>query len=270
MKQITKQITKQIHFTHLENKNSNKNIIVLHGFLGSSSNWRSLAKHIPHSVFLIDLRNHGYSFHSDEMSYPLMAEDILDFCCQNELKEVSIIGHSMGGKVAMQCLKTFEEKVKISSMIVIDIWAKQYQPRHEKILNSLMDLNLSQKRENILKDLTSNVKDKGLAQFLLKNLTIDKNSKQEKFIWRNNLKALAEQRNFLLQKIDLDEKIEIPFLLMKGEESDYVLSEDIEEMKKIFVNGKVSIFENCGHWVHVDNPKRLLEEVIDFLDIKIG
>lgn len=257
---------KQIHFTHLENKNSNKNIILLHGFLGSSSNWRSLAKHIPHNVFLIDLRNHGYSFHSDEISYPLMAEDILNFCHQNELKEVNLIGHSMGGKVAMQCLKTFASKVKISSLIVVDIWAKQYEARHEKILNSLIHLNLSQKRENILEDLTNNIKNKSLAQFLLKNLTIDKNSKQEKFIWRNNLKALAEKRNFLLQKVDLDEKVEIPFVLMKGGDSDYISPEDIEEMKKIFINGKISIFENCGHWIHVDNPKKLLEKVIDFLD----
>ena len=255
----------KINFNFIQNKNNNKTVIILHGFLGSSTNWRTFAKKLSCNIFLLDLRNHGYSFHDDKISYPLMAEDVLNFCQQQNLKEVSIIGHSMGGKVALQCLNTFENKVIINAVVVIDIWAKEYEPRHEKILNSLIQLNLNQKREQIEMELTENLKNKILARFLLKNLTIDKNSSNDKFTWRNNLKILVAKKDFLLQEISLADEIKTPLLLIKGGKSDYVLEKDNQEMKCKFINGKFITIENSGHWVHVDNPNLLLKEIEDFL-----
>ena len=123
---------------------SGKPLIILHGFLGMSDNWKTLGfQYVTQGfqVHLLDLRNHGRSFHSNEFNYEVMVQDLLDYCRQNNLLKVYIIGHSMGGKVAMFFANAFPEIVE--KLVVVDIGPKYYKPHHQEILAGLNAVDFS-------------------------------------------------------------------------------------------------------------------------------
>ena len=123
-----------------------KPLLILHGYLGMSDNWKTLSSQYASESFQVhalDLRNHGRSFHSDEFSYEVMVQDVLDYCQGNNLESVSIIGHSMGGKVAMFFATKYPEMV--GKLIVADIGPKYYKPHHQDIMGALNAVDFSQK-----------------------------------------------------------------------------------------------------------------------------
>ena len=147
--------------------------IILHGFLGMSDNWKTLGKkfaEMGYQIHLVDQRNHGRSFHSKSFSYEIMAQDLLAYCNHHNLDEVVLLGHSMGGKTAMEFATSYPTKV--SHLIVADIAPKAYPPHHNEILKalSLLDFSEINTRTAADKALSQYIEDWGTRQFLLKNL----------------------------------------------------------------------------------------------------
>ena len=245
---------------------SDRDLFIIHGFLGMGDNWKTHAKKISEKDFrvhLIDLRNHGKSFWSDDFSFELMVEDIYNYAKHNKIKKFSLLGHSMGGNVSMLFAQKFPEF--LDKIIIVDIIPKEYKPHHENILNSLESLDF--KKINSRKDadfhLSNYIQDERVRQFLLKNLYwIDK----ENLGLKLNIKILSEFKNKLSIRLKNDLKFDNPSLFLYGENSPYVNESDFPLIKKYFSTVQIIKVPLSGHWVHADNPSFFLDKTINFLN----
>lgn len=231
-----------------------KDLLILHGFLGMGDNWKTHAKHWATKgwrVHLIDQRNHGRSFWSDDFNYDFMAEDLLKYFDAHKIAEATLLGHSMGGKVAMQFACTNPEKV--TQLIVADIAPKAYPPHHQQILNGLAALNFSQitSRKEADQTLSNFIKEAGIRQFLLKN------------IYRVTPTQLGLRINIAVLKnasdqigTSLSQEMQYPgkTLFLKGEHSGYIEAEDELLLQHHFPQNTLVTIEKAGHWLHAENP----------------
>src|SRR5690606_34898159 len=172
-----------------------KPLLILHGFLGMSDNWKTLGKQYAENGFevhMVDQRNHGRSFHSEDFSYILMVSDLLAYCNYYHLEVINIIGHSMGGKTAMLFAVTYPNKV--DKLIVADISPKYFPPHHQSILEGLnaIDLTTIKSRTEADEELAHYIKDYGTRQFLLKSLHL---KTKDEYAFRFNLKSLTDNDN---------------------------------------------------------------------------
>ncbi len=242
-----------------------KPFLILHGFLGMGDNWKTLGTQFSengYQVHLIDQRNHGKSPHSNEFSYEIMAQDVVDYCEQHQLSEVLLMGHSMGGKTAMLCAALYPELVK--KLIVVDIAPKYYPPHHQQILKGLTaldqaDLSSRRKADELLQKFISN---KGIRLFLLKNL---ERESQKKLCLKLNLSALKANIENIGSALPEDKIYEGPTLFVNGKESDYITDEEKEPIKKQFPKAEIIPIENAGHWVHAEQPDEFYKIVSNFL-----
>jgi pimeloyl-ACP methyl ester carboxylesterase len=241
-------------------------LLILHGLFGSSDNWKTignnLSKHFE--VFLIDLRNHGRSFHSNEFNYPILANDIKEFILEKKLDNSILMGHSMGGKVAMTYALQHAEY--IDKLIIVDIAPKYYAPHHQKYIDAFhsIDLNSAQSRKEVEMHFTKLIADSGERQLLLKNLHWDEN---ERLAWRinidairNNIEEMCQGQNGPTSKL-----FSKPTLFIKGENSKYVTTEDEALLKTLFPCSMIKTIPNAGHWVHAEKPQEFLECVLGFV-----
>jgi len=242
-------------------------LIILHGLFGMLDNWQTFAKQLSsnYEVFIPDQRNHGRSPHSDEHSYKLMARDIYDFMVEQNLFSAHMMGHSMGGKTAMQFAAYYPGFVR--KLIVIDIFPKQYNalPPEHRLMFSVIDKIIQKrftKRIEAEELISSLLPDPRLSGFMSKNLLIND---QGIVSWKFNAKALKDNYNLLSEKIDITGKINNKTLLIKGGNSNYISNEDERNIDQYFSNARIKIFPNAGHWVNVDAPELLLETVTEFL-----
>lgn len=239
--------------------------LILHGFLGMSDNWKTLGNRFAESgyqVHLIDQRNHGRSFHDDEHNYKVMAQDIKDYCDEHDLSAVIILGHSMGGKTAMQCATMYPGL--ISKLLVADIAPKEYPQHHQDILKGLASLDFSEieSRSEADKKLSNYVKEKGVRQFLLKNLYwVEKG----KLALRMNLPVLTKQIDEVGRPLDVEAKFEGDTLFLKGDQSGYIQQMDELLIHKHFPNAIIKTVKNAGHWLHAENPEEFYQNVMNFL-----
>lgn len=242
-----------------------KPLLILHGFLGMSDNWKTLAGQMASEGFqlhILDLRNHGRSFHSDEFTYEAMVGDVLEYCQTNNLDKVSILGHSMGGKVAMFFATTYPEKVE--KLIVADIGPKYYRPHHQDIMAGLNAVDLTTKPdrsqvEEILKDYVS---DFGTRQFLMKSLYW---IEPGQLAFRFNLPVFNEQIDNIGKALPENAIFEKPTLFLRGGNSNYIKDEDFETIRRHFPNSEIKTIPNAGHWLHAENPKDFYSESIQYL-----
>jgi len=251
---------------HSQILGSGKPFVILHGFLGMSDNWKTLGgrwANEGYEVHLLDQRNHGRSFHSDEFSYEIMAEDLKNYCEEHGLKEIILLGHSMGGKVAMQFAVTYPEMV--SKLIVADIGPKAYPSHHQDILKALSSLNFSQiKSRGEAEDVLSEyIKDKGTRLFLLKNLY--RKNKNELAL-RINLPVLSEKIEEVGVALAKDAVFKGDTLFLGGEKSGYIEPMDEILIKKHFPRARIVTISKAGHWLHAENPDEFYEACIKFLD----
>ncbi|MCB0454079.1 MAG: alpha/beta fold hydrolase [Aequorivita sp.] len=251
---------------HSQILGSGKPFVILHGFLGMSDNWKTLGgrwANEGYEVHLLDQRNHGRSFHSDEFSYEIMAEDLKNYCEEHGLKEIILLGHSMGGKVAMQFAVTYPEMV--SKLIVADIGPKAYPSHHQDILKALSSLNFSQiKSRGEAEDVLSEyIKDKGTRLFLLKNLY--RKNKNELAL-RINLPVLSEKIEEVGVALAKDAVFKGDTLFLGGEKSGYIEPMDEILIKKHFPRARIVTISKAGHWLHAENPDEFYEASIKFLD----
>ena len=256
---------KELLFSKIEGK-SNQTLLVLHGFLGMSDNWKSLAAQYSlhgFEVHLLDMRNHGRSFHSEIFDYDCMVEDVLHYCLTHQLSNICLIGHSMGGKVA-QFLATKHPHL-IKKLVVVDIAPKYYAPHHQMILDGLnaVDFSVKPSRSDVESILLPYITDFGTRQFLLKNL-FWKTPVQLDF--RFNLAVLTTQIEQIGKALTAFSIFEKPTLFLRGQNSNYIQDADFDNIKSHFPKAKISTISNAGHWIQAENPKDFFEETMAFFN----
>ncbi|MCP3687562.1 MAG: alpha/beta fold hydrolase [Gammaproteobacteria bacterium] len=244
---------------------SGEPLLILHGLFGSGKNWQSLAKLFAehYSVYTLDLRNHGASFHDSEMNYLVMADDVKRLLGHLDISSCRIIGHSMGGKVAMTLANTNPDLV--SQLVIADIAPVFYQHNHDSLLESIMAISLEniQSRAEVDKALAASIGDAILRGFLLQNLLRD----GDKWRWRVNWAAI---------KLHMDELVSFPFaesdwfinapgLFIRGENSEYVGTKGIAAIEKHFSKFKIETLTQAGHWLHAEQPQAFLQAALRFL-----
>ncbi|MBK6932205.1 MAG: alpha/beta fold hydrolase [Saprospirales bacterium] len=238
-------------------------VVILHGLFGFSDNWQTIAKALAshHLVITPDLRNHGRSPHLPTHSYPEMADDLKAFLEQHWIFKTSLIGHSMGGKVAMHYALHHPDMV--DKLVVIDIAPGPADDNHSAIFRSLLDLDLSQihsrqEAEDVLK---TRIPDAGVRQFLLKNITRHADGA---YSWKMNLPVLWNTYPDILAGVSGD-PFDKPTLFVRGSRSDYIKDSDFTFIKSLFPQAEIATIEGAGHWVHADQPGALLATVRTFL-----
>jgi esterase len=242
-----------------------KPLLILHGFLGMSDNWKTLASQyveLGFEVHLIDLRNHGRSFHSDEFTCEVMAKDVFEYCEQNNLDKVFVIGHSMGGKVAMFFATSHSEKVE--KLVIADIGPKFYAPHHQEILAGLnaVDFTTKPSRIEVEEILLPYISDFGTRQFLMKNLYWVASGQLG---FRFNLKVFNEKISEIGVALPENSFFDKPTLFIRGGNSNYILDADLPNIKTHFPLMKLVTIADVGHWLHAENPKQFFDETQAFL-----
>jgi pimeloyl-ACP methyl ester carboxylesterase len=239
-------------------------LVILHGLFGSLDNWHSASRRLaPHfQVFALDQRNHGRSPHSFEMSYPAMAEDVREFLSAQGIQRAHILGHSMGGKTAMQFAANFPEQV--DRLVIEDIAPRLYPPRHEQVLAGLRSLDLACHRTRLEMEetLAPWVPDRSMRQFLLKNVAHDPAGG---FKWKIGLQELQAAYPSLGQPPQFGAPFTGPTLFVRGEDSDYLLAEDEDLIRQFFPTARLQTIPRAGHLPHVENPDVFVSTVVEFL-----
>ena len=238
-------------------------LVILHGLFGSLDNWLSLAKKLGEQfeVFIVDARNHGQSPHNNNFNYDVMADDLYEFLMHNNIIDPIILGHSMGGKTAMQFTMNYPNK--LAKLIVVDIAPKAYPVHHTAILDGMLSLNLEiiNTRSGADKQLSKYIDDLSTRQFLLKNLYwIEK----EKLAWRFNLPVINDSIEIIGQGLENIEVFDKSTLFIRGKKSNYITKNDFEAIKTIFPHAEIKTMDT-GHWVHAENPTEFIQQVSSFL-----
>ncbi|WP_430410292.1 alpha/beta fold hydrolase [Kordia sp.] len=243
-----------------------KPLLILHGFLGMSDNWKTLGKKFAregYQVHLIDQRNHGRSFHSDEFNYELLSDDLKHYCKHHKLASISLIGHSMGGKTAM--VFAMDHKEMLEKLVIVDIGPKFYPTHHEQILAGLsaLDAEMLASRSDAEDIMKKYVPEAGTRQFLLKNLywKVDKT-----LGLRINLKALINNVEEIGEALPGNNTYEKATLFLKGDKSEYIQIGDEKLIHQYFPKATIEEVSNSGHWLHAENPTQFLKKALSFLN----
>ena len=240
-----------------------KPFIILHGLFGSSDNWQTVAKKIGehYEVYLVDQRNHGKSFHSEEFSYELMIEDLRKLIVKEGLSDFVLLGHSMGGKAVMGYALKYPDD--ISKLIVADIGPIKYRVHHDlilKALNEAYSTNLSS-RKQAEEIIGKYIESPAIRQFLLKNLYW-----KEKGVlaWKINIPVLSEKILEISEWGDHIQDIDVPTLFIRGGRSEYIREVDIPDIEERFHDVKIDTIPESGHWVHAERPDEFYNLVMQF------
>jgi len=243
-------------------------LVILHGLFGSARNWQSIARTFAEKrqVLAFDLRNHGNSPWAPTMSYGEMAQDVWVALSVRGISDYVLLGHSMGGKVAMTM--ALERPHSVERLVVVDIAPTAHAPVHQQLIEAMLALDLSDtpRRSDAEARLATAVPEVGLRQFLVQNLV----SEDGGLRWRINLQAinssLAELSSF--PPLDPAKHYEGPTLIVAGERSTYIKSEDRPVFRRIFPHSQIVEIANAGHWVHAEQPLAFVEAVTSFLECK--
>jgi esterase len=246
-------------------------LILLHGLFGSLDNLGVIARGLEDGwqVHALDQRNHGKSAHADTMSYPEMANDVLAYMDAKGLDTVTVLGHSMGGKVAMQLALNASER--IAGIIVADISPVTYQPRHDHVMEGLkaIDTSALKSRQDADTALSEYVEEAGVRQFLLKNLrpipADEKDSSGARYRWRLNLPVIDRSYEALSAAPEGDGPYEGKVLFIKGADSAYIQTKHRDTITGLFPNADLRIIEGAGHWLHAEKPDTFLALCRQFL-----
>jgi esterase len=239
-------------------------LIILHGLLGSADNWHSVGSKLAPSlqVFSLDQRNHGRSPHSFEMDYAVMAEDVRHFIKSQGISEAFVMGHSMGGKTAMQL--ALGHPMVVRKLIIVDMSPRPYSPRHREILARMLSLDLShfQTRQQMEAALAPAVDDLSTRRFLLKNAVREDSGG---FRWRIGLEEILQNLPQLTAAVSSDRPFEKPALFIRGEKSDYLFEDDWPLIQRLFPQASLQTIRGAGHLVHVEETELFVKSVLEFL-----
>ncbi|MBJ7550668.1 alpha/beta fold hydrolase [Marinomonas ostreistagni] len=239
-------------------------LVVIHGLFGNADNWHSIAQKWAENftVYCLDLPNHGRSSELAPTTYPALANAINEWLEEKHLSSIYLLGHSMGGKVAMQLTSDHPEKIK--KLIVADIAPVDYLPSHTEIFKGLKVINQKQpasrkEADQLLSDYEPNM---GVRQFLLKNLQRNENGTNSLALGLDNL--IADYDAILSAPI-LKDNLSVETLFIKGENSPYILPEHQQQTLKHFPNASVKVIPETGHWLHAEKPTTFTSLVRRFL-----
>lgn len=242
---------------------SGQAFIILHGFLGMSDNWKTLASKYAqnYEVHLIDQRNHGRSFHSEAFSYQLMAQDLKNYISHYQLENCILLGHSMGGKTAMQF--ALDYPATISKLIIADIAPKTYPAHHQYILKALneVDFSLQKSRKEVEGVLKKYINETGVVQFLMKNVY---RKGKEQLGYRFNLPILTEKYNEVITSYSTNKQFNKPTLFLRGTKSNYITPEDEVLIAQNFTKATIEEISDAGHWLHAENPQEFYSKTMHF------
>ncbi|MEP3210975.1 MAG: alpha/beta fold hydrolase [Maribacter sp.] len=251
---------------HAKILGTGKPMIILHGFLGMSDNWKTLGRKYADNglqVHLVDQRNHGRSFHSEDFDYSLLSKDLKIYFEHHQIENAILLGHSMGGKTAMQFACDYPDLTE--KLLVADIAPKYYPPHHNEIINGLNTLNFDEitSRGQADDELARHITDYGIRQFLLKNLYwVEKGRLGLRF----NLEVLSTKMEEIGENISATSNYNGPTLFLRGDRSEYVVSADLSEIKRNFPKATLETIENAGHWLHAENPEQFFEKSMVFIE----
>lgn len=246
--------------------------IVLHGLYGMSDNWMPLAKRFEsrNKVYLLDIRNHGKSPHTQTHTYADISTDTNLFFQKHSIDKAIILGHSMGGKAAMRF--ALENPEKVQALIIVDIAPIDYAAtektiEHKKLIEAMMQLPVEgfDSRTDIERELDKKVHDMRTTRFLLKNL--EKLNKG--YTWKLNLDVLQKSLDDIAGDPNTEKMAPaeiFPSLLLKGSESDYVTERGEKEFRYLFPRSKVITIDKAGHWLHSEQPDKFFATLEEFLN----
>lgn len=241
---------------------SGQPLLIIHGLFGSSDNWLTHARNLSDSfrVILVDQRNHGHSPHMHEHSYDLMAQDLYELVADLGLRDLLLIGHSMGGKTILRFAQQYS--FLIDRMVVADMGIRQYPPHHDLVFKGLfaVDVKDCPSRRDAEERLAGFVGEVSTRQFLLKNLYWKEHGKLD---WRFNLEALYNHRSEMMAAIP-DQKIETDTLFLRGGKSNYVLDEDLPVIQRLVPNASFETMPEAGHWLHAEAPEEFIAHVRNY------
>jgi esterase len=255
----------RLELAHTAYGESGPPVLILHGLLGSARNWASFARQIgaTRRVFALDLRNHGASPWADRMSYDEMAEDVRAFMARQRLPAAAVIGHSMGGKVAM--LLALAHGAQVLRLVVVDVAPVAYRRSFNAYVEAMRGLDLSRiaRRPEADALLAEQIDDPGVRGFLLQNLV----SAEAGLAWRVPLQALADNMPELVgfPEPREGEQYDGPTLFVTGGRSDYLRLEHHAKIRRLFPNAQFVTIPEAGHWVQAEAPGKFLEAVGGFL-----
>ena len=240
-------------------------LIILHGLFGMSDNWQSHAKNFAElgfEVHVLDQRNHGQSPSSNDFSYALMADDLEEYMADNGLEKANIIGHSMGGKVAMVFAATRPEKVE--KLIIVDIAPKAYPVHHQGYIDAMnsMDLSVLSTRKEADEAMRRGIENVAIRQFLLKSLYWKEKGQLD---WRFNLKAIEANIQMVGEVLFEDAEFDGDTLFINGAQSGYIKPDDEELIHHHFPLALIYTIEDAGHWVHAEAPQEFGDVTSRFL-----
>ncbi len=262
----------ELFFREYGEPTNNHTVLILHGIFGMSDNWHTIAKQLSRHfrVIVPDLRNHGYSPHTDEFDFEVMAEDILHLIDKLNINpdHLHIAGHSMGGKLAMWIALKTPLRDKIKSITIIDIGPEATEPKsiHLKIIDIMQEIeqksaqNPSLSRKDIQKLLESHRLPQHIVFFLNKNLKLENG----KWKWKVNWHSIKQNYHKILQAIQAQPS-SIPALAILGEKSEYVSEDTKKHLKALFPQIRIVTIKNAGHWIHAEQPQIFFEVWSDFL-----
>lgn len=241
-------------------------ILLLHGLFGDGANLGQLAKSLTEqfTVHSLDLRNHGRSPHTRHMNYSLMASDVVAYMDEHQITSAALIGHSMGGKVAMSVALSFPSRV--TALIVADIAPVAYPPHHVKIFEGLrqLDTKALPNRKAADESMSAYIADASTRQFILKSLI----KSETGFKWRINVDAIIENYTAILDVPAGQGPFDGATLFVNGGDSDYVQAKHRSQIVKLFPQAQSKTIMGASHWLHAEKPDtfngicmRFLEEV---------
>lgn len=248
-------------------------VVVVHGLYGSSDNWLNMGKRLAekHTVYLVDLRNHGNSGFAPSHTYNDMKDDLAFFFEKHKIISATILGHSMGGKTAMWFAADFPEKVE--KLVIADIAPKDYMQLnessqyhlHRNILMAMreLDFNRVDNRNDIDDILSEKIDDARIRSFLLKSVKKDKKTKS--YAWRLNVDVLYDHLDEIVSGVNqqwFDDRLPItryPVIFIRGLKSHYIQDEDIPLIKEIYPHASIVDIPGAGHWLHAEKPREFIE-----------
>ena len=248
---------------NFQQSGSDKDIILIHGLFGRLENFGMVAKALAENyrVTSVDVRNHGDSFHDAIINYPAMAQDIVVLMRHLDIKSAIILGHSMGGKIAMELALTSPELVE--KLIVADIAPVEYPPHHNKIIAGLKSLDFSTitQRKDADIQLAKYVEELSVRQFLLSNLR----SENGQLSFRCNVENIANNYPEIMKTYQGNNSYQGPTLFIKGANSNYILSEHRDEIVRLFPQSRARVIQGAGHWLHAEKTMAFNRSVEGFL-----
>ena len=239
-------------------------LIILHGLFGNQGNWGQHAKFFAetYKVYGFDHRNHGRSEWDNSMAYEEMANDVRETMKIHEIESANFIGHSMGGKIAMQLALMWPQLVK--KLVIVDMAPVSYKPHHDQIFAGLTELNLDMvdRRSDADEILAEYIAEKSVRDFLLANMLKDE---EGNYSWRMNVDVIQKDYPKLIDGLASETPCNKEVLFLRGGNSDYVLPEYEKVILALFPQAEFETIDDAGHWVHAEQPELFQAMVHKFL-----